>query len=98
MRENFPFIIPIFGMALGALGIIGWMFTTWLRVKNGYPLDDGMGNVIEPGRANELLTQENAQLRGKVDRLEERLAVLERIATDPANRLGHEIETLRHTR
>lgn len=87
-------IIPIFGMALGALGIIGWMFTTWLRVKNGYPLDDGLGNVLEPGRANELLTQENAKLRGKVDRLEERLSVLERIATDPAQRLEREIAGL----
>ena len=46
-----PFMIPIFGMALGALGIVGWMFTTWLRVKHGYPLDDGAGNMVEPGRA-----------------------------------------------
>ncbi len=92
-----PFMIPIGGMMLGALGIVGWMFTTWLRVKNGYPLDDGKGNIVEPGRANELLAQENAQLRGKVDRLEDRLAVLERIATDPAVRLGREIETLRQT-
>ena len=90
-----PFVIPIAGMMLGALGIIGWMFTTWLRVKNGYPLDDGAGNMMEPSRANELLAQENAQLRAKVDRLEDRLSVLERIATDPAQRLGHEIESLR---
>lgn len=90
-----PFMIPIAGMMLGALAIIGWMFTTWLRVKNGYPLDDGNGNVVEPGRASDLLAQENAQLRAKVDRLEDRLSVLERIATDPANRLGQEIESLR---
>lgn len=91
-----PFmVIPIAGMMVGALAIIGWMFTTWLRVKNGYPINDGNGNVVEPGRANDLLAQENAQLRAKVDRLEERLSVLERIATDPANRLGHEIESLR---
>ena len=92
-----PFMIPIFGMALGALGIVGWMFTTWLRVKHGYPLDDGAGNMVEPGRANELLTQENEQLRGKIGRLEERLSVLERIATDPATRLDREIESLRQS-
>lgn len=95
MRGESMLIIPIFGMALGALGIIGWMFTTWLRVRHGYPLDDGNGNIVEPGRANELLTQENQELRGKISRLEERLSVLERIATDPSHRLDREIAGLK---
>ncbi len=34
-------------------------------------------------------------LRGKLGRVEERIAVLERLATDPAKRLAAEIETLR---
>ena len=34
-------------------------------------------------------------LRNENDRLHERLAVLERIATDPATRTAHEIEALR---
>jgi hypothetical protein len=42
-----------------------------------------------------LLTSENGALRGQVARLEERLAVLERIATDPAERTAREIELLR---
>jgi hypothetical protein len=41
------------------------------------------------------LTDENAALRSHVARLEERLAVLERIATDPAERTAREIELLR---
>lgn len=49
----------------------------------------------EPSREIELLGRENAGLRGKVDRLEERLSVLERIATDPAQRTAREIESLR---
>lgn len=46
-------------------------------------------------RALELLTSENAGLKGQVARLEERLSVLERIATDPARRTAREIEELR---
>jgi hypothetical protein len=42
-----------------------------------------------------LLERENAMLRGKLDRLEERTAVLERIATDAPARLTAEIEKLR---
>ena len=41
------------------------------------------------------LTRENEALRLTVSRLEERLAVLERIATDPAERTAREIEELR---
>jgi hypothetical protein len=43
----------------------------------------------------ELLSSENAGLKGQVSRLEERIAVLERIATDPAERTAREIEQLR---
>ena len=42
-----------------------------------------------------LLTKENGALRSQVARLEERLAVLEQIATDPAERTAREIELLR---
>jgi hypothetical protein len=41
------------------------------------------------------LERENAALRGKVNRLEDRMAVLERIATDAPARLTAEIEKLR---
>ena len=42
-----------------------------------------------------LLTSENEALTGKISRLEERVAVLERIATDKSSRLSEEIENLR---
>jgi hypothetical protein len=74
-------------------------FTTWVRAKHGYPLgrtdkDHGDGRM-PASRENELLKQENERLHGKVDRLEERIAVLERIATDPAERTAREIDALR---
>lgn len=43
------------------------------------------------------LTRENAALRDTVARLEERIGVLERIATDPSERTAREIESLRET-
>jgi hypothetical protein len=41
------------------------------------------------------LVRENGRLNQQIDRLEARLAVLERIATDPAERTAREIENLR---
>jgi hypothetical protein len=49
----------------------------------------------EARREMELLVSENSGLKGQVGRLEERIAVLERIATDPAERTAREIEQLR---
>ena len=42
-----------------------------------------------------LLSSENERQTGQIDRLQERLAVLERLAVDPALRTSREIEMLR---
>ena len=54
------------------------------------------GKAVADDRKVELLTAENAHLKSQLGRLEERLAVLERIATDPAERTAREIEQLRN--
>jgi cell division protein FtsB len=51
--------------------------------------------TLESTRQIDLLTDENAGLRTNVNRLEERVATLERIVTDPAERTAREIEGLR---
>lgn len=52
--------------------------------------------ALEKGASgNRELERENEMLRETVARLEERMAVLERIATDPAERTAREIEELR---
>ena len=92
---------PFFVLAIIAMSTIGWMFTTWIRAKHGYPVTDDWGNEVgregelPASRKVELLSTENAQLKGQVSRLEERIAVLERIATDPAERTAREIDSLR---
>jgi len=49
----------------------------------------------EAQRKIDLLSSENEKLTGQIGRLEERLRVLERIATDPAERTAREIDALR---
>jgi hypothetical protein len=100
---NLPWMIG-FGMAMGFAGIGGWIFTTWLRVKNGYPLENSWGKPIYPQKNEEtvervrLLSQENAQLRAELGAVKDRLANVERIVTDGAMRLTDEIESLRGPR
>jgi hypothetical protein len=89
---------------VGVAGMIGWMFTTWLRIKNGYPLDGQWGQALYPKKDDEmierikLLSQENAQLRAEVGSIKDRLANVERIVTDSSHSLDREIEQLRGTR
>jgi hypothetical protein len=88
---------------LGVLGIGAWVLTTWLRIKNGYPLENGWGQAVYPKTSNEamermkLLTTENAQLRAELGSIKDRLASVERIVTDRSFSLEHEIEQLRGT-
>jgi uncharacterized protein YlxW (UPF0749 family) len=86
---------------VGVAGMIGWMFTTWLRIKNGYPLDGAWGQAVYPQKNDEmverikLISQENAQLRAELGSVKDRLANVERIVTDSSHALDREIEALR---
>lgn len=99
-NEILSTISPVVAI-LGILAIGGWIFTTWLRVKNGYPLENSWGKAVYPKTSDEamervkLISQENAQLRAELGSVKDRLAVIERIVTDEGHRLSHEIEALR---
>ncbi|MFD1034844.1 hypothetical protein ACFQ15_09290 [Sphingomonas hankookensis] len=88
-------------VAIVLITVAAWVFTTWLRVKNGYPLQGGWGQAIYPKRDDEtvervkLLSQENAQLKAELGSIKDRLANVERIVTDGAHSLDREIEQLR---
>ena len=91
---------PVFIIAIIAVCTVGWLISTWIRAKHGYPIENEWGGSVtrsdpEAERKVNLLTSENEKLHGKVTRLEERIAVLERIATDPATRTAREIDELR---
>ncbi|GGE11579.1 hypothetical protein GCM10011529_17390 [Polymorphobacter glacialis] len=95
----FPAVAPIMVSAV-LIGTVGWVVTTWLRIKNGYPLESSWGKPLLPAVSSEamervkLLTQENARLSAEIGSVKDRLQVLERIATDPAKRLSAEIDDL----
>ncbi len=83
------------------VGVIGWVVTTWLRVKHGYPLESSWGKAIYPKTSSEelerikLLSQENAQLRAELGSIKDRLGNVERIVTDSGYGLTSQIEALR---
>jgi hypothetical protein len=101
--QNLPIIEAIapVGVIIAILAIGGWVLTTWLRVKHGYPLDGAWGQAVYPKTSDEtmervkLLSQENAQLRAEMGAVKDRLAVIERIVTDEGSRVAREIEALR---
>ena len=96
--EDFAPVAALVGLA----AIAGWVFTTWLRIKNGYPLENSWGKAIHPVISTEtterlrMLATDNARLAAEVGSLKDRIAVIERIATDSPSRLAHEIDALRN--
>ena len=106
MPEKLNFIQSIFPMIalIASICIGGWVITTWLRIKNGYPLDGSWGQALYPKANDEaierirLLSQENAQLRAELGSIKDRLANVERIVTDSSHSLDREIEQLRGKR
>lgn len=86
---------------IAAAGIAGWIHTTRLRIKNGYPLSGAWGQSVYPKATTEeverikLLSNENAQLRAELGSVKDRLATVERIVTDGGYALTHQIEALR---
>ncbi|MDQ2892596.1 MAG: hypothetical protein M3R64_05835 [Pseudomonadota bacterium] len=96
VQTLFPFIAIVMTIAVG-----GWVLTTWLRMRHGYPLDGAWGQSVYPKNDAEttervkLLSQENAQLRAELGSIKDRLGNVERIVTDGSHELTREIEQLR---
>lgn len=97
MTGGQAFVIAIIGM-----GTFGWIVTSWIRAKHGFAVENVWGDEVAKAKPDpdaerkiQLLSTENDRLTGQISRLEERLAVLERIVTDPAERTAREIESLR---
>ena len=92
-------LVPI---AIFTVGPISYVANNWLRLRHGYEPEAWKNrrqrrgeNSLEADRRMTILSNENERLTGQVSRLEERIAVLERIATDPAERTARAIDALR---
>lgn len=97
---HLPWIIAA-GLAIGGAGVFGWIHTTKLKIKHGYPLEGMWGQSLKPSTDGQtaqrvtLLTQENAELRAELSSVKDRLANVERIVTDSSYTVSNEIERLR---
>jgi hypothetical protein len=102
VREVFNFVVTVLPwvVAIVALGVGGSMLSTWLRIRNGYPLQNSWGMPLHPKSDKEsmerirLLTTENAQLRAEIGAVKDRLETVERIITDQPSKLAREIDSL----
>ena len=90
MDDNLA-IFMIMAVAIGA-AVILTSLTAFLRGRQR--ASGGLGLAGGPDEAS-MLASENGELRSQVKKLEDRLRVLEAIATDPAARIEREIECLR---
>ncbi|WP_114951404.1 hypothetical protein [Sphingosinicella terrae] len=92
---------PEFVLAIIAISTLGWLASSWIRARHGYPLENEWSGktyrneVPAETREVERLSGENGEMRAQIGRLEERIRVLERIATDPAGRTARSIDSLR---
>jgi hypothetical protein len=101
---------PGFVVAIVLVCTAGWLINNWIRAKHGYPLEDEWGGLlgIKPIKTaianpaadaeNARLKAENRELHNKLDAMQDRLVVLEKIVTDRGYSLAQEIEALRDTR
>ncbi len=89
-----------FVFAISALSIVAGLVTTWIKAKHGYPItEDSCGkrgrSSVNTKAQFDAICAENRELKAQLSEVTERLQVLERIATDPAERVSREIEMLR---
>jgi hypothetical protein len=78
--------------------ILSGVATTWIRARHGYPLDSRRHGRRGAGGAAEDIETLKSSLAARdatIAKLEERVRVLERIATDRPTALREEIERLR---
>jgi hypothetical protein len=88
---------PEFVIAIIAISTAGWIVNNWIRAKHGYSLEDEWGGKTERADTAETkrLEAENKELHGKLDAMQDRMIVLEKIVTDRGYSLSDEIEALR---
>ena len=91
MQDGMIFVVLLVGISYAS-----WLINNWIRAKHGYAPESEHGkSELDADRKITLLTSENERQAGQIGRLEERLATLEKIATDPAERVAREIDSLR---
>ena len=78
------YLFPFMTLAIPILGILAWVATDWMRLQEK-----------KVAAVSTETAEKAAQYAAKTDRLEQRVAVLERILTDRSTVLADEIDRLR---
>ncbi len=92
---------PGFVIAIIAISTFGWIVNNWIRAKHGYELEDEWGGKSkkrdnsEAKAETQRLKAENNELNEKLDMMQDRMIVLEKIVTDRGYSLSDEINALR---
>ena len=88
---------PEFVIAIVAISTFGWVLNNWIRAKHGYELEDEWGGKTARSDTQETtrLKAENRELNEKLDSMQDRMIVLEKIVTDRGYSLSDEIDALR---
>ena len=83
-----------FILGLSLISTAGWLINNWIRARHGFEPEAEEDDKPSKKRMDAICA-ENAELKSQMKQLQERMAVMERIATDPAERTAREIESLR---
>ena len=83
-----------FVLGLSLISTLGWLGNNWIRARHGFEPEAEEDD--KPNKKKlDAICAENQELKQQLKQLQERMAVMERIATDPAERTAREIESLR---
>ena len=83
-----------FIVGLSLVSTLGWVANNWIRARHGFEPEAEEDD--KPSKKKlDAICAENTELKQQLKQLQERMAVMERIATDPAERTAREIESLR---
>lgn len=96
MQPNPWFFAPVW-ILIPIVAIVCGVVSTWIRAKYGYPIHTprrGRRRAAEYEEEIEHLTATVEAQKAAIEKLEDRVRVLERIATDPSARLRQEIDRL----
>lgn len=87
---------PEFVLVIIAISTGGWIINNWIRARHGYALEDEWGGkTVKNDKQVAALQAENTELKERLALFEDRVIVLERIATDKSVGLAAQIENLR---
>jgi hypothetical protein len=84
-------------IALLVVGVAAcYTLSDWIRAKHGYPIQNDDGKIVHKtdDKRVEQLQAENDTLKSKLADMEARMRSMEKIVTDPADRLARDIERL----